>query len=50
MIWQVKNRVYTINVSCVNDIPVSAIDIATETRKDTIIAQVCEYVCYDSMA
>ena len=32
------------NVSCVNDIPVSAINIATETRKDTILAQVCEYV------
>ena len=32
------------NVPCVNDIPVSAINIATETRKNTIIAQVCEYV------
>ena len=32
------------NVSCVNDIPVSAINIATETREDTILAQVCEYV------
>ena len=32
------------NVSCVNDIHVSAINIARETRKDAIIAQVCEYV------
>ena len=32
------------NVSFVDDIPVSAINIATETRKDTILAQVCEYV------
>ena len=32
------------NVSWVNDIPLSAINIATETRKDTILAQVCEYV------
>ena len=32
------------NLSFVNDIPVSAINIATETRKDTILAQVCEYV------
>ena len=31
------------NVSCVNDIHVSAINIATETRTD-IILQVCEYV------
>ena len=31
-------------VSCVNDIPVSAINIATQTRKATILAQVCEYV------
>ena len=30
------------NVSCVNDIPLSAINIATETPKDTILAQVCE--------
>ena len=32
------------NVSCVNYIPVSAIKIATETRKDTIFSQLCEYV------
>ena len=32
------------NVPCVNDIPVGAINIATETRKDTILAQVCDYV------
>ena len=32
------------NVSCVNDIPLSAINIATETRNDTILAQVCGYV------
>ena len=31
-------------MSCVNDIHVSVINIATETRKDTILAQVCEYV------
>ena len=35
-------RIY--NASCINDIHVSAINIATETRTDTIIAQVCEYV------
>ena len=32
------------NVSCVNDFPLSAINMATVTRKDTILAQVCEYV------
>ena len=32
------------NVSCVNDIHVSAINIATETRKDTILVLVCDYV------
>ena len=32
------------NVSCVNDIPVNAVNIAIETHKDTILAQVCEYV------
>ena len=34
----------TYTESCVDDIPVSANNIATETRKYTIIAQVCEYV------
>ena len=32
------------NVSCVNDIPANVIKIATETRKDTILSQVCEYI------
>ena len=31
------------NVLCVNDIPVSTINIATETHKHTILVQVCEY-------
>ena len=31
-------------MQCVNYIPVSAINIVTETRKGTILAQVCEYV------
>ena len=34
-------------MSCVNDIPVSAINIATETREYTIRAQVCNVMlCY----
>ena len=32
------------NVSYVNYIPVSAINIVTQSRKDTILTQVCKYV------